>query len=147
MRNVIIPNWKLRVEEVVLPYQSLVELLQQRIINILHRMYSISYADAYNIWMKAQLVVDNRIVKIIREIIRIDQGVKILLNRNPTISYGSILYMKVTDISFDYSMQIPLGVLNLLKADQQRSLYISNSVKITPYIAGKLSTTYKLQHN
>lgn len=78
-------------------------------------MYSISYADAYNIWMKSQLVIDNRVVKIIRELIKM--RISIILNRNPTISYGSILYMEVVDISFDYSMQIPLGVLPLFAAD------------------------------
>ena len=34
-----------------------------------------------------------------------------------TIAYGSILYSKVIDISFDYSLQIPLGILGLLAAD------------------------------
>lgn len=116
-RDVIVPNWRLRIDECILPYQAAVELLQQRIVNILQKMYSISYSDAYDIWMKAQLVVDDRVVKIIRKIIDVDQGIKILINRNPTINYGSILYSKVIDISFDYSLQIPLGILTLLAAD------------------------------
>ena len=83
MRDVIISNWRLRVDECILPYQAMVELLQQRIVNILQKMYSISYSDAYSIWMHGQMVVDQRLVKIIKDIIKVDKGTKILLNRNP----------------------------------------------------------------
>lgn len=116
-RSVIAGNWKLRNDEIILPYQSCVELLQQRIVNILRRRYSISYADAYNIWQRGQLVVDDRIVSIINDIINTNKGFPLLMNRPPTISYGSILYMRCIGMSFNYTMQVPLGILNLIAGD------------------------------
>ena len=47
-------------------------------------------------------------------------GVKVLINRNPSISYGSILSMNVADIKTDYSdltMSIPINVLQFLAGD------------------------------
>ena len=88
MRDVIVPNWRLRIDECVLPYQAAVVLLQQRIVNILRKMYSISYSEAYEIWMTAEYVVDQRVVNIINQIIN-RGGFNILLNRNP-ISDGAL---------------------------------------------------------
>ena len=74
------PNWKLRVDECILPYQAAVVLLQQRIVNILQKMYSISYAEAYEIWMTAEYVVDQRVVNIINQIIN-SGNVNVLINK------------------------------------------------------------------
>ena len=50
------------------------------------------------------------------------RGLPVLINRNPTISYGSILQMYCVGISdptekFEYVMQLPLQILPLLAAD------------------------------
>lgn len=85
-RNVIIPNPKLRIDEVIMPYKAMVELLQQSIINVLQKSYNISYADAYNIWSKAQTTKDERVYNIIINLIKDKpRGIPILINRNPTI--------------------------------------------------------------
>lgn len=85
-RNVIIPNPKLRVEEIKLSYFSLVELLQQVIINILHKSHNMSYDDAYKIWYKSSINVNPNITNIIQGIIdNHDKGIPILINRNPTM--------------------------------------------------------------
>lgn len=80
-RSVITSNWKLRINEIILPYQAVVELCQQLIINILKKMYNISYNDAYNIWVKAQLAPDKRVVNIIKTLIKDKGGIPVLLNR------------------------------------------------------------------
>ena len=46
-RSVIAPDHTLQLDEVKLSYQCLVGLLQQRIINILHKAYNMSYNEAY----------------------------------------------------------------------------------------------------
>lgn len=125
-RNVITADPGLRIDEVRLPYSALLELLQQSIINILTKTYNLSYADAYKKWYQANLQKDPAIVNIINSIIKnsteTGRGLPVIINRNPTIGYGSILQMFVVGLSdpgqkFEYVMQLPLQILPLLAAD------------------------------
>lgn len=81
-RLVIVPDPKLRIDEIKLSYYSLVELLQQSIINILSTSYNISYAEAYMRLFRAQLEPDKRIKEIIENFIRANNGINVLVNRN-----------------------------------------------------------------
>lgn len=119
-RNVIRQNTALDIDQVVMSYYSLVELLQQRIINILQRMYNITYSQAYDIWWKANLVVDTRVANIINSLITgsyMGMGLPVLVNRNPTITIGSILQMFVVGMSYDHTLSVPLRILKLFKGD------------------------------
>ena len=89
-------------------------------------LYNLSYADAYRKWYQANLKKDKTIINIINSIIKNSmenhRGLPVLINRNPTISYGSILQMYCVGISdptekFEYVMQLPLQILPLLAAD------------------------------
>ena len=82
-RSVIVPDPTLRVNQVTLSYHTLLELLQQTIINILVRTYNIGYNDAYMRFKQAQIVPDQRIRDIIENIIATsDGGIPVLINRN-----------------------------------------------------------------
>lgn len=117
-RDVIVPNPSLRINEVVMPYKAMVELLQQSIVNILQKSYNTSYSEAYNIWSRAQIVRDERVYQIIKGLIKDKpRGIAVLINRNPTIGYGSILQMYVVDICDSYTLGLPLQILPLLGAD------------------------------
>ena len=88
-RAVIVQNKNLRIDQITLPYTALVITQQQKIINILHRTYNMPYQDAYYIWEKAKYKKDQRVVDIINTLIQSNpEGLKLLINRNPTISYG-----------------------------------------------------------
>lgn len=69
-RSVIRQNPDLRIDQVELPYAELVTVLEQVIINVLHRTYNISYQEAYDKWFRSVSIPDDTIVKIIRDIIR-----------------------------------------------------------------------------
>lgn len=119
-RSVIRQNPDLRIDQVELPYAELVTVLEQQIINILIRTYNISAQDAWNRWFKSKSEPDDTIVKIIRDIIRTScngEGIPVIINRNPTISYGSILQMFCVGINFNYTMSVPLQILPPLAAD------------------------------
>ena len=125
-RNVITANPKLRIDEVTLPYSALIELLKASIINILHKLYSMTYDEAYNVWYKANIKKNPIIIKIINQIIKestsTGRGLPVIINRNPTINFGSILQCFCVGISdptekFQYVMQVPLQILPLLAAD------------------------------
>lgn len=119
-RAVIKQNPDLRIDQIELPYVELVITLEQRIINILHRTYNITFQEAYDKWFKAVNNIDDTIVKIIRDILKTDcngEGLPVILNRNPTINYGSILQMYCVGINFNYTISVPLQILSPLAAD------------------------------
>ena len=135
-RAVITPNWRLRTDQVKLPYHSLCELLQQSIINILNRTYGMPMHTARAIWEKAQDDYDERVYCIIKYIISAyKEGIPVFINRPPTIQYGSILAMYCVGISGDnpndFTMEVPLLVLPALVADKQHCpAGLKGSVKI-----------------
>ena len=118
-RCVIVPDPTLRIDEISLPYKCLVELLQQRIINIIQKGYNKSYSDAYNIWYKANIKEDPMVKNIIETLINNDQsgrGLPCIINRNPTIAYGGILQMFCIKMTDTYTMGVPLQILKGLAA-------------------------------
>lgn len=117
-RSVIVPGPDLRIDQVRLPYHGLVELLQQTIINVLQKTLNCSYSDAHKIWYKAQIKPNQRVHDIIEYIIKdSEKGIPIIINRNPSINYGSLLQMYVVGINDNYTMSIPLQILKPLAAD------------------------------
>lgn len=127
-RCVIVSNPKLRIDEVTLPYSALIELLMQSIINILHKSYNMSMNDAYMYWYHAKIEPDNTVKQIIMTILKqstdTGRGLPVIINRNPTISYGSILQMFCVGMTDTYTMAVPLQVLPLLEADFDRANYV-----------------------
>lgn len=120
-RCVIVSDTSLRIDQVTLPYKCLVELLQQRIVNIIQKTYNKSYSDAYSIWYKANIQEDPMVKNIILSLIQNSnngRGIPIIINRNPTIAYGGILQMFCVGMTDTYSMGIPLQILKLLAAKQ-----------------------------
>lgn len=117
-RSVIKQDVNLRADEIKLPFSGLLELMQQVIINILVRSYHFSYSDAYKKWYKAQVKgYDQAIYDILIGLIKDSNGLPVLINRNPTISYGGILSVKCIGVNLDYTMSISLLILKALAAD------------------------------
>lgn len=108
----------LRCDQVLLPYVELVICLQQRIINVLVRSYNISPGQAFDIWRRAVTKKDPRICEILDSFIKAEpEGLPIIINRNPTLAYGSILQMFCVGYTDTHTLSIPLQVLKLLAAD------------------------------
>lgn len=115
-RNVIIPDPDLRIDEIILPYPTLVELLSLTIINILTKTYAPS--EAYRIWDEARINYNSMIADLIQDIIN-NQYVGIILNRNPSISPASIIQLHVVGVTKDdtYSCHLPHEILKSMGAD------------------------------
>ena len=112
----------MRADQVLLPYVELAKVLQQQIINVLVRNYNISPNDAYDIWYRSIAKKDERVAEIITSIIHANpEGLPVLINRNPTINYGSILQMFCVGFTDTLTMSVPLQILKSLAADQQSS--------------------------
>ena len=113
-RCVIAQEPQLEIDSVKLPYAALVVLLQPTIVNILKKSYNITYSEAYKIWYKAQINTDARVWSIIEQFINDKGYLPLLINRNPTINYGSIMFMRCVGINNNYTMSVPLQILKPL---------------------------------
>lgn len=126
-RNIISPaKAGYKIDEIVLPYLTFLELYRFEIINVLKNIKNISYKEAENIWYRATLKMDEEVYKIMKEMINTHE-VGVLLNRNPTISYQSIVYLKVAGVKHDYSdntLSIHNCILSGLAADYDRASYL-----------------------
>jgi DNA-directed RNA polymerase beta' subunit len=117
-REVIRQDPSLRVDQVKLPYVELVITLQQRIENVLMRTYNITPNEAYEIWRRAISNKDPRVCEILDSFIAAtDEGIPVIMNRNPTLAYGSILQMFCVGYDDTLTLSIPLQVLKPLAAD------------------------------
>lgn len=122
-RNVIVQNPDLRIDEVTLPVIGLAILLEQRIKNILCRLHNMSPTEAHDIWYKSTITPNPKVSAIIQSIIddckaKGMRGLFVIINRNPSISYGSILGMFCVGFTESYTMAVPLQILPSLAADR-----------------------------
>ena len=115
-RNVIIPDPNLGIDEIILPYSTLIELMSLTIINILTKTYSPS--EAYRIWDEARIQYNPMIADLIQSIID-SQYIGIILNRNPSISPASIIQLHLVGVTKDdtYSCRVPHEILKSMGAD------------------------------
>lgn len=115
-RTVIVPNPKLKMDEITLPYFALCILLEQVLINIIQKSYNCTYAYAYKVWYHATLKVDERILQIINGLIKSGK-INVLINRNPSLFYQSIVFKRVVECSLDFAMGMDTYTLTGLCAD------------------------------
>lgn len=117
-RSVIVQNSDLRIDQVKLPYITLAIILEQKICNILCRSYNIGESEAYNIWFKGLSKQSDMIKDIINSIIHSNpEGLQVIINRNPTINFGSILSMYCIGINDNFTMAISNQILRLIAGD------------------------------
>ena len=117
---VIVPDPSLRVDQVKLPYQAFNELFKYEIIAYLSKIGDIPESKAYEEWFYSKIKFSQKVYEIMKMIIKKHKP-KIILNRNPTINFGSLLCMKVVgvnkDYDEDYTASLPIQILPVLNAD------------------------------
>ena len=119
-RNVIIPDSTLRADEVVLGYVTFLELYRYEIIGYLVKTTDCTYEEAGDEWSHSIRNFNPRVYEIINHIIAKHKPI-IVINRNPTINYGSLMSMKVKKVrpilDDNYTMSLPIAILAALNAD------------------------------
>lgn len=118
-RNVIISNPDLAADEIILSYISFLEMYKFEIIQKLASTQNITESQAYSEWYMACIKFSEKIYKIIKLMIAQDLTY-CLINRPPSIDFGSILQVKVVDVTRkidDYTMAISLMDLPGFNAD------------------------------
>lgn len=120
-RNVIVPDATLKADELKLPYLTFLELFQEEIINLIVKMNNKSFSEATEEWHEAQTKFNPKVYEIMNYLIKnTKQGLGMLTIRNPTINFGSALYLKVAYVRPEYdnlTCGVPLQILVLMNAD------------------------------
>lgn len=123
-RNVIIPDPTLKADEVRLNYAAFLELYRFEIIGEIMRVNGVSASEAMNQWALAKIQYNPKVYEIMNYLLKKETR-RILINRNPTINFGSLLCVKIksvkNDSQHDYTMSMPLQILSIMNADQSRS--------------------------
>ena len=128
-RNVIVPDPTLRTDQIDLSYAAAYKLFKLQIIYYLKKLNHISLAEANEIWESAYTF-NEQVYQIMNFIVEKKKPM-ILINRNPTINYYSLVLMRIRKVKRDpndYTLSIPLGVLAGLNADQQIEVGICSNV-------------------
>jgi DNA-directed RNA polymerase beta' subunit len=109
------------VDSTELPYLAFLELYRFQLINLICQVKRVNSKAALRIWSRALTKFDAEIYELMMLLIdRTEGGIQLLLNRNPTINFGSIVKLQVTHVKRDigdYTASIHNLVLPLLGAD------------------------------
>lgn len=129
-RNIIVPDSGvlLRSDECIVGYSTFLELCRFEIINIYVKTHNVTPYQANLAWKRATNHFDNDIYKIMKHVIALFKyesnnyfsGVPVLLNRNPSINYGSFIFSNIVDIKKDINdktLTIPTHIIGPANAD------------------------------
>jgi DNA-directed RNA polymerase beta' subunit len=111
-RNVIVLDPTLKMNEVDMSYKSFIVKFSGKIIKKIIKDKGWTITKAHN-YLKSKFQYDEYIAGLMEEIIR-ESDIRIILNRNPTITFGSILFMKIRNIkkdADDMTLAIPSAIL------------------------------------
>lgn len=119
-RNVIVPDATLRADEIDIGYLTFLELYRYEIIGYLVKMTDMTYEDASQEWFESTISFNQRVYEIMLYIVE-NNDTRVLVNRNPTIKFGSLICMKIRKVRPEYTdnhtMSLPLFVLRSMNAD------------------------------
>jgi len=110
-RNVIIPEPGLKDNMVDLSYHTALELFKSKIIYYLMKLDGISMGKAAMIWQNA-FKFDEKVYDIMMFMVEHNDA-QLLINRNPTLNFYSMLLMKIRKIKHDkndYCLSVPLSI-------------------------------------
>ena len=128
-RNIITPNsGDLRADEIELPYVAGLELFRFEIENLYCKMMNVNASIANNEWKKAKVRYNPIFASIMDRIVREDRVyINLLLNRNPSINYGSFMSVTVKNVKHDFSdkaITLSTSIISLMNADTIRTFII-----------------------
>lgn len=121
-RNIIIPNsGELRADEIELPYVAALELFRYEVCNLYCKHMNCHMTTANNVWKQAKVYFNPTFYSLLDHIIKNDNAfITILINRNPSINYGSFMTVKVKRVKrnfHDKAVTIPTSIIQLMNAD------------------------------
>lgn len=116
-RNVLTPIMDIDLDCVALPYLTFLELYRFLLINLMVKTEGITFNKADERIQAAKNHFDKKIYKYMNELVKKSKlGLRIILNRNPSINLGSLLLLQIQKVKDDYS-DLTLSVNNSILAN------------------------------
>jgi len=118
-RAVIASDPFLKLHEVIVPYQTMLELFEEELVSFIMQMKKINLTQAYDFFMRSRNHINKDMLAIINIYLKTQES-WVIIDRNPTIKYGGILYMKIKGCHKNLknkTMLLPHGILVLQNAD------------------------------
>lgn len=103
-RCVITPKTDGHMCDVSLPYKCFLELFKFPLINLISIAEDCTYNEANDFFNECTTHFDPKMYRYMNELIeKTNGGIQIILNRNPTISIGSMMLLTVSDVKEDFN--------------------------------------------
>lgn len=119
-RCVIVPNPYTKADEIVLNYHAFLELFKFEIVAHIRAINKVKMQEAINQVEYAKIFFNPKIYQIMKYMISKEKRY-VLINRNPTINYGSVLCVRIKDVTSgegeNYTMGMPEQILIVMNAD------------------------------
>ena len=119
-RNVIIPDPTLKDDEIDISYHTFRVLYKNKILYYIMKLKDCTLSKANEIWLKSY-VYNQEVYDIMQDIVEDERNeIRVLINRNPTLNFYSMLLMKIRRVKpdgNDYCLSVPLSILPGLNAD------------------------------
>ena len=130
-RNIITPDSGiLRSDEIELPYIAALELFRYELENMYSKLMGCTVAEANNVWKKAKTRYNATYYMLMCKMIKENKEyLTLMINRNPSINYGSFmtcLVKRIKDNFEDKSITLSTSIIQLMNADFRRSLSYGN---------------------
>ena len=128
-RNIIVPDsGYLRSDEVLLGYIPFLELFRYELQNEYRKIHGCTPYEANSAWKRATNRFDPKYYAIIEHMINNPEYQKylcVLINRNPSINYGSFDFVRVKGVKKDINdktLTIPTHIISSMNADGFRNI-------------------------
>ena len=141
-RNVIIPDSSLKINEVDLSYHTFLELFKYLIIADIMKLEDVTLSKAHSIWKLACSKFDESVYECMLHLVH-TKKLKVLINRNPTLNFYSVLLMNIRTVKkdfSDYTLSLPIPILPGLNAD-----FDGDILNIIGFMDRKIAAMFKEQ--
>lgn len=130
-------------DEIIIPYLGFLELYKFHIINILTKDHNMSMREANNTWHLAQSNKIKAVNMAIEKLLRKKNydgttGQFCLLNRNPTIAFGSILRCRIINVKDGKTISICNSSTKFMNAD-----YDGDVLSVIPLLDDDLAKAFE----
>ena len=109
-----------KVNEIRLSYLHFLTMGRPFILYYLCKMYDINISKAFTMWSNALVEKDERVYAIMQYIVK-KHEMYVMLNRNPSLNFGSISKMRIKEIKddiTDLTISVPINILGVFAGKQ-----------------------------
>ena len=163
-RSVIVPAPDLKLNEIRLNYTIFLEVYKPILANLMYVTENIPLAKGEEILDRALDTFNPKVYKYMRELVdKTENGMRVILNRNPSISESSVQILKIKDIIQDIESSVvgisnnilagmgadydgdTLNIIALFSEEQYEQLKVQDPVnQLISYNDGLFNRTYSL---